>query len=193
MLDLFDNELWGDTEPDYEQDAGEIDRDSLLDWHLRWVGRLQTEREGVVARYGEAIAQLKARQEEQLISIDRKIEWHEKTLESYMRQLNAADPKLSSKAMPSGRVALRKAQPLFKVTDEDALLAWAEAVAPETVKVERTIRKNELKKVANYRNGEANEAVVALTEEGEVIPGLVVVHRHKTFSVSPLRAGGGEE
>ena len=86
------------------------------------------------------------------------------------------DAKKRSISLPCGTIGFRKAQPKFERNDEE-LLPWAKASTPDFIETKESVKWNELKKTIKVAGDKA------ITEDGEVIPGIVAAEQPDSFYV----------
>lgn len=82
--------------------------------------------------------------------------------------------------LPNGSIGFRSAQPKF-VRDELVPLAWAKVNIPDVVATSEQVAWSELKKRLIVRN------YAAVSEDGEIIPGVRVEQQGQSFYVNPER------
>lgn len=109
----------------------------------------------------------------------------EARLEQFHRARLAADPRAKTLHLPSGESTSRKGQASWRYTDETAFVAWAQAngrndLLRETVTPDR----GAVKKAFTAKDG------MAVTADGEVVPGLAVEPPERTFTPKPNPIGG---
>lgn len=111
--------------------------------------------------------------EGQVAEVDkmRKAEFFRQLLVDYYQRQREANPKYQLKT-PWGRVTSRCTESPQWV-DEDATLAWLESAGHgELVKVEKSIKKNDLKKAMNKADGYYIDPAT-----GEIVPGVEIIEK----------------
>ena len=97
-------------------------------------------------------------------------------LEGYHRRIMADNPKQKTIKLPHGQLQIRAQQPEF-VRDGKKIIEWADKEMPVVItrepKLDWGTLKDSLKIVEN----------IAMTSQGEVVPGITVVPRGDKFSV----------
>ena len=102
-------------------------------------------------------------------------------LTRYAQQQRASDDRKSIET-PYGVVKSRSTQPKFKVTDEDEFFKWAEENLPDAVVVKRSPSLTALKKAVTVEST-GTLGLVAMSEHGEIIPGVAVEPGGVNYSV----------
>lgn len=116
----------------------------------------------------------------------RRREWLAARLIEYAATLRDADPaRHKSLSLPSGRVQSRQSSPAAIVVDHDAAAAWLSEVMPDVAEEAVTSRVSvrEVRRVVQVQD--ADGELVAVTEDGEQIPGIDVADRGLSWSVTP--------
>jgi len=97
-------------------------------------------------------------------------------LEGYHRRIMAENPKKKTIKLPHGQLQIRAQKPEF-IKDDKKIIEWAEKEMPAIVtkepKLDWGTLKDSLKIVEN----------IAMTSQGEVVPGITVVPRGDKFNV----------
>lgn len=99
---------------------------------------------------------------------------------------NGVSLSLGEEAVALGAVTRTKPRPAWKVTDEAALTAWVEENHPE--RIERVPQVREWFVKSLLENAAANGA--AITDDGEVIPGIAEVTGGSYVSAKPEKDAG---
>ena len=179
----LDEFLMGD-EPDWDSPP-EAPRDAdRADEQLRRLVKVRAE----MAQIGhhaqaqiERIREWHARRVEVLANRER---WLAEGLEMWHRAVLAEDPTRKTISLPCGTLKSRAQQPEW-VFDDEAFIAWASEHAPSLVRVPEpkpAVDKAAAKKaLLTVEVGEGVHSI--LTEEGEVVPGVMVEVRGRSFSV----------
>jgi len=154
-----------------------IDNDKKADWAIEKIKAERAEFDRLRKIALDRIAELNQRVKELQERTDRRTGNLEALLVDYFHSVT---PTKTTKTQTqyellSGKLVLKKQQPEF-IRDEAALLSWAEAAAPEYVKIEKKVSWADLKKKADV----SGEDVLY---EGEVIPGIVAKARPDVFEV----------
>jgi hypothetical protein len=103
-----------------------------VDRHLRYIAAI--ERHAAVDKqlYFTRLAELERWNERRMARWDSKLAWHRAPCIDLLAALRAADPKLKTLDLPSGRVKSRTpTKPTVCVDDERAVIAWAETNMPD--------------------------------------------------------------
>jgi hypothetical protein len=109
------------------------------------------------------------------------ISYFENVLIGYAHRERLRDPKRKSISTPYGKVSSRAGQVKY-VIDPDVFLPWAEAEHPEWVKIEKSPRLAEVK-AATTVEGTESMGEVAMTEHGEIVPGVTIEPAAVTYKV----------
>lgn len=102
---------------------------------------------------------------------DHDVQYFEAILSDYARRQR--DQGRKSVDTPYGVVKTRATQDKFKVTDEEAFFKWAADNLPDAIAIKRSPSLSELKKHVTVEQTDTL-GPVAITEHGEIIPGVVV-------------------
>lgn len=152
-----------------------IDSLAKAEWAMRKISWYLRKTKEVQELASKRIAQVQAWADKQEEEYDRQIAVFEAMLQPWaMRELDGA--KKRSIKLPQGTLGFRKAQPRFE-QDEKALLPWVKESSPEHLVIRETVNWNELKKLLTV----AGE--LAMTPDGEVVPGVKVEQLPDTFYV----------
>jgi len=154
-----------------------IDNDSKANWAVKQILKDRADTNRLIALADEEINYLHDRRKA-LMERQESREGYLKAL--LMGYFERVEPSTTTKTQTTykllaGKLVLKKQQPEF-IRDEAALLSWAEATAPEYVKIEKKVNWADLKKKANV----SGEDVLY---EGEVIPGITAKARPDVFEV----------
>lgn len=109
-------------------------------------------------------------------------EWAEAHLTRWLEQLHAADEKVKSRKLPSGKVTSTAGRLEWIVADEEAVKRWAvdndhdELVTTQLVGVQ---------KLAQILQPNEAAGVAGLAESGEVVPGIVIRRKPRTYKATP--------
>lgn len=108
--------------------------------------------------------------DDRLAGLDRKVEWLDRSLEGFMRQANAKDPKTKTLYFPNGDLTLRAARGHIEIEDAQAFVAWCiEHGRPDLIRIpEPEPAKGELAKLKI-------KAGLVMLDEEEFIPGVEFV------------------
>ncbi len=74
------------------------------------------------------------------------VAFFEAHLERYALELREVDPKARTLVLPTGKVSTRSTSPKVTVTDEAAVIAWADDFAPEAVARDPKVKLTELRR-----------------------------------------------
>lgn len=185
----LDDILEGD-DPDFDQEpVAAIDADQADRW-LRRLGHLhaddRADEELANARIATINTWLMARREQRR----RAVEYLERSLELW-HAANVANGAAKTITLPAGKVASRAQQPEWDF-DDAAFLAWATEHAPDLVnqpappapRPDKPAAKKALT-VAGLDRARPGDELPVVDENGEVVPGLVVVARGPKVTVAP--------
>jgi hypothetical protein len=154
-------------------------------WHMRKAAMLTAERDELAAVYRREMERLELRLEHRRRILNERIAWHEEPVRQLHLALLRSNPKRKTIELPYGTSKVRvPATPKVSITDNAALLAWAESNRPELLG--RSINVTAIRTVAVPKGkvapGETGEAVDS--ETGEVIPGVAVTLDAPSWSSS---------
>jgi phage host-nuclease inhibitor protein Gam len=109
----------------------------------------------------------------------------EQRLELYHRARLEKDPKALTVSLPSGTLVSKAQEPEWLVTDEKALIEWADEHAPDVVRrkpaPDAEVDRNNMKRELVKRQGRKIVARGIDPNTGEKAPGLEVVARDRSF------------
>ena len=80
--------------------------------------------------------------------------------------------------LPSGSLVLKKARKKLSYTDESLLLDWARCQAPDCIRVQESIKKDDLKARIDFSGD-----FPVFTDTGEIVPGMELINEPETFEV----------
>ncbi len=168
-----------DTEPAEFLDDDRANR--LLRVHMNLCRDMQ----GVEDVYAAERARLDDWRDERTDQIRKRVEWVERALELYHRAKLAQNPKLVTIDLPNGQHRARKQPPEWKI-DPAVFLPWAEANAPELIRVPEPKPAPDMgtiKAALTVDDGSEGDTVHAIALGGEVVPGVAVVLRGRKHEV----------
>jgi seryl-tRNA synthetase len=149
-----------------EHDGFSITDNGGAMWAMRKIGQAQEQIEANRKLATAEIEKIVAWNQRANKEHERTVEYMEAHLLAYYDRLRAADPKLRTLDLPTGKIK-RRQLPQDYDRDDKQLVAWAEAFATDLLKVETAVKWGDLKKRLKPCDG---QAVDTLT--GEVIPGI---------------------
>lgn len=103
---------------------------------------------------------------------DGDVAYFEAILTRYAQQQRASEDRKSIET-PYGVVKSRATQDKFKVTDEDEFFKWAEENLPDAIVIKRSPSLTALNKAVTVESTDTL-GLVAMSEHGEIIPGVAV-------------------
>lgn len=154
-----------------------IDTLEKAEWAMRkiaWYVRKNREVQELAAR---RVLQIESWAQKETENIADQIAFFESLLQPWAER-ELAESKRRSIKLPQGTLGFRKSQPKFD-RDEDKLLPWVKDNKPEHLVVRESVDWAGLKKRLTVANG------IAITEEGEVVPGVTVTRVPDKFYVKP--------
>jgi hypothetical protein len=154
-----------------------IDNDKKADWAIEKIKAERAEFDRLKKIALDRIAELNQRVKELQERTDRRTGNLEALLVEYFQTVKPTKVTKTQAQyeLLSGKLVMKHQQPEF-IRNEAALLSWAEATAPEYVRVEKKVSWADLKKKADV----SGEDVLY---EGEVIPGITAKPRPDVFEV----------
>jgi len=187
------DEFLAGPEPDYDQPPEAPQDADRADEQLRRLAKVRAEIDQVEAHARAKIDQIDAWRRQRLHGDDDhtygglmgRERWLAEGLEMWHRAVLADDPSRKTISLPCGTLKSRVQQPEW-VFDDEVFIAWAAEHAPELVRV--PVPKPRVDKTAAKKalipatSGDCAEAP-AVTEGGEVVPGVTVTVRPPSFSV----------
>lgn len=115
----------------------------------------------------ERIAEFEARIKTAQIAFEREVDYYVPLLHEYFGTVpHKATKTQETYSLPSGKLVWKKESVAIR-RDEDTLLAWAKANAPQLVETTEKTRWGELKKALTEKDGRYIYA-----DTGEIVPGL---------------------
>lgn len=174
--------------PDDEQPEplGLADR-AGADRHLRAISALEAELAIEVHGALEQITELREWIAEREAKIGSEIAWHRDVLERYHEAVRAITPRLKTIKLPHGELRSRAQQSEWVVDDD--FLPWAqanlEAVVRPPTPGEPTIDRAAMKRLLTPAEPGDDGVSVAVTPDGVVADGVVVVHRPDQYTAIP--------
>lgn len=152
------------------------------DWAGRKWARANRELDEIARLAAEQVDAIKRWEAGERRRLDRELSFWGEALARYGEGRREAEGVATVK-LPSVRISTRKVAARLEVTDEAAALEWAEAEAPDAIKVERHLLKS---KLPAWSVGEdADGRTVAVTEGGEIVPGVEPVAERISVKVEP--------
>ena len=161
-----------------------VDNDRKATWAMRKLLEHQQEIAGIVSIADAEIARIQQWADEQVAKHSPSVAYFEGQLVRYARQVREeSDGKVKSVSTPYGKVTSRAGSEKW-VIDDDAFLGWARESHPEWI---RTVEQRGVD-VATLKDALAIEptdslGLVAITPEGEIIPGIQIVVGETTYKV----------
>ena len=145
-----------------------VDNDEKADWAARIVKEEYAERDRLLALVESERKRLDAREKEIREKYERKTEYLETQLLSYMASVEIRDtPTQSSYALLNAKLVYKK--PKMDIQPGEALVGWLEANRPELVKVEKKPDWAAVKKSIV----QIGEGVYAMSDTGEIVDGIL--------------------
>lgn len=156
-----------------------IDSDKKADWAIEKIKDERAEFERLRKIALDRIAELNQRVKELQERTDRRTGNLEALLVEYFQTVKPTKVTKTQAQyeLLSGKLVMKHQQPEYR-RDENALLDWAKANAPDMVQTKEIVTWGELKKLTTL-DGEK----VVLTETGEIVDGVVAVPREDVFEV----------
>lgn len=182
LFDAYDDYDPGDEPPPLDN---ELDADRLL----RRVAAVRADIARIRAHAQADIARTQAWAEQRTASLERQVEWWERSLEGWARG-QARDGQPLTVRLPHGTVQVRKALTRVDVdaVDGDELNRLVPGIVTASYRVVKDVAKQALS--AGPAIGEADDegyvAHVAVTDDGEPVPGVrIMVPTRPAFSCKP--------
>ncbi len=172
-------------EEDYDQppsDPGDIEG---VNRALRRLARHTRERANVLDVADAEVARIRAWAEGRCEIHDKAITWESEGLEMYHRARLRDDPTLKTISLPYGTLKAAGGEREYAWTyDDEALIRWARASAPDLVETVYKVGKTELKKALFKPAIEEGETAPAIDSDGDAVPGVTVTRRGPQFSIN---------
>lgn len=138
------------------------------------------------AVFNRQIEKLEKQRDEATESARNEIERIEERLQAFLRRIHASSG-ITRLELPNAKLVLNpQGKGVSKVVDAEALLAWAEEHFPKAVKPPAlpTVDLEKLRgRYDTPDNAEPGPAIPLITDDGEVIPGIVVEIKQRTFKI----------
>jgi len=176
LLDAIEHE--SDYTPDERFICDSIDKAAWAAAKLRAKRQHQQE---IYAAAQSRIDRLQQWADDEAGKLDADCNYFEGLLESYLRGVNADDPKKKSAVTPDAKLQLRKNPDVF-ARDDTEMLEWVRANELPFIRVRETLDWSEMKgHLTPTDDGE-----VILQDTGEIVPGMRFVPGEVVFSVKVL-------
>lgn len=159
--------------------------DSQATWALRKIRKIRKQVESKRALAQAEIERINAWLESELRRLEREEKFFEGLLAEYHLGLLQEDPSHKTHRLPGGRLQYRSQPPEYQ-RDEAKLLSWLkERQMTEYIEVIEKPRWSELKKAVKVAGAHV------VTDDGDVVDGVVAIERPPKFSVI-LDSDGGD-
>jgi hypothetical protein len=154
-----------------------IKTDLEADWALDKIREEQAEYRRFEMVVNEKIAQLQMALSKKKDSMESSVSFFRGMLQAYFGKVPHKSTKTQETySLPSGKLVLKSQKPEF-IRDEKTLTAWVEQSAPEFLKINKITDWEGLKEVIKTSGNNA------ISQDGEVIPGITIKERPKKFEV----------
>lgn len=155
-----------------EQQTGfTVDDDRKADWCVRKIQELEADTARWQEYYAEQLERIRAQNDSSIV-------YFKELLSAYFAQVPHKVTKTAeSYKLPNGTLRLKQQQPEY-ARDEPTIIEWARQNAPELVEDVPKLKWADLKKL-----GRADGEQLIIPETGEVVPGVKIVERGRTFVV----------
>lgn len=165
----------------FGQPRWSIDSDRTAEWVMAKLRAAQ----GEVADAEALAAEYRQRIDDWLADRTRRARatsaWAEHHLTRWLADLHAADEKVKSRKLPSGKVTSTEGRVEWVVEDEDAALRWAADQGYDDLVATTLVGPQKL--AARLTPHEPTGR--ALTEDGEVAAGITIRRKPRTYKASP--------
>lgn len=154
----------------------EINDDKKANWAIEKVKEARSDRDRWIEFYKDQIEKVKAECDDNTAYLEFGLRKYfmERSSEGFTKTTKTG--KSESYSLPCGKLVLKKQEPEFD-HDDSILVPWLEQNAPEFIKIEKSAKWGELKKVVDV----SGDSVI--NEDGEVVPGVMVTERADKFVV----------
>lgn len=171
-------------DPTSEADA--LDQATRHLWHIR---QLRGEYNRIADVYDRELARINERRDIRLQGLAAEIEWWEAPLRQLHARLLEANPKRKSVHLPYGELRSRTpTKPVYRVTDIDQFIVWAEGHAAELVTRKTWVDVDRRRISATLTATESGTAVHP--ETGEVVPGVTAQLPTTSYWVTTIDGDG---
>lgn len=154
-----------------EQRGFVVDDDRKADWCVRKIQELEADTASWKTYYEEQLERIKAQNDSSIL-------YFKELLSAYFASVPHKVTKTAeSYKLPNGTLRLKQQQPEY-TKDEPVIIEWARKNVPELVEDVPRLKWADLKKL-----GQADGEQLIIPETGEVVPGVKVIERGKTFVV----------
>lgn len=175
--------LAGD-EPDYDTDPAPPEDADHANRMLRRLARVRREMADLDALVAAERERLDAWHDARRAILLNRERWIADGLEMWHRAILAMDPKRKSINLPCGTLKLRARQDEYVFTDEAAFIAWAEGHQPDLLRTKVEVDRKAVRGALAITDTGA-----AVTEDGEVVPGVEVTIRPAGFTAATEEVG----
>lgn len=152
-----------------------VDNLDKAEWAVRKIASYEDAKKEAEDLAKKRIDQIRAWLESEKATNDKQIEYLSELVRPFA-ETRLKDAKKRSIKLPCGTIGFRKAAPKVE-RDEDKLLPWVKVNAPDKYETMELIKWGELKKVLKFKGDKA------ITEDGEVVPGIMVAEQPDSFYV----------
>ena len=138
------------------------------------------------AVFNRQIEKLEKQRDDATASAKTEIARIEERLEAYLRRIHASSH-VAKLELPNATLKLNpQGKGVSKITNAEELLAWTEEHFPKAVKPPSlpTVDLDKLRgRFSTPDNAEPGPAIPLITDDGEVIPGIVIEVKQRTFKI----------
>lgn len=184
--DLFDDTSDLDYSTPAQMPPGEAEALERASYHMMMAGKRKRELDQLKAVYKATLEDLKLRLAHRTRILEDQIRYHHEPVESLHMAIYGADPERATIELPWGTSKVTTPRkPKVEITDEAAVLAWAEVNRPELLG--HTINVTAVKTVAKLPEESLPVGVSGTvwdTDTGETIPGVRAVLEAPKWSPS---------
>lgn len=174
-----------DEQQQPEQDGFRIDTKEKADWALRKIARYNSNIEEAKALAQQRIDQINAWLSKEVEENSRQVSFFEAMLQPFAESQIKPTDKKKILALPSGTLGFRAQQTKITPNDGDVLVNWAEVSAADFVEKKPVVKWGELKKTLQIKK--VDDQLVALTADGEIVPGLTIEEQPDKFYVKAVK------
>ena len=154
------------------RDQFDIDTDQKAEWALNKIREAKADRDRWVEFYKGQIEKVKDQCDNRIANLEFMLRKYFMTGDLMLKETKTQ----KSYQLPSGKLVLKKQGPEFD-HDDAKLVPWLEENAPSMVKVEKSSKWGDFKKMVTIFNGNV------IDMNGEVVPGVTVTERDEKFVV----------
>ncbi|MFZ1363075.1 MAG: host-nuclease inhibitor Gam family protein [Candidatus Nanopelagicales bacterium] len=183
MSELTDHLLseYDDDTTEEKREAFEIRNDSMAEWAFEKYAHYQGRENEIDALADAKIALINDWRQAEKKKLTGHTEFFASHLTRYAQMKRAADPKIKTLSLPSGKVAMRAVAPTVQVDDKEQLIKWCDENDRQDLYDRKII---DQPKVAELKKLELGDGDFVVDEDGQTVPGVTVKPGYLSFKIT---------